>query len=460
MKKILSNIKSKISKAGTNSKELIRNITGSFLIKGLAMIVSLFTMPAYMSYFTDQAVLGIWFTLISMLNWILSFDLGIGNGLRNKLVKPLVEKDDEKVKKYISSAYIILGIISGGLTIVGYICIGLLNWNNIMKISPDILTNSTLILAVRFLFIGIMLQFFLRIIVSILYALQKTVLPSILTLITTLSILTFMMIYKGSDMSNNIIILSIVNILAVNIPLLATTVVLFITKLRKSIPSYKSFVKNYAYNIMKLGGVFFWIQIMFMVITSTNPILITQFYGPENVVEYLIYYKLFYLFVTLFSLITNPIWSAVSKAYAENNFTWLKKVYKYLNLVLIVGIFACLILTVFLQVVVNLWLGSNSITVSYSFGMVFAIHSGVMMYILAITSIANGVGNLKPQLICYTIAAVLKIPLIYLVSLYNDSWLNVVIINIVVMLPFVIIQSIIIFKLINKNQQKVVEAVI
>ena len=77
------------------SRELIKNIILSFGVKGLAILVSLVNMPIFMDYFEDSAVLGVWFTLLSMLNWILTFDLGIGNGLRNYLVIAL-EKKDEK----------------------------------------------------------------------------------------------------------------------------------------------------------------------------------------------------------------------------------------------------------------------------------------------------------------------------------------------------------------------------
>jgi len=434
-----------------NSKLLVKNVSGSFVIKGIAIIIGLFTMPAYMSYFSNQTVLGVWFTLISILNWILSFDLGIGNGLRNNLVRVLAEKNHEGIRKYISSAYIILGFISSTIAIIGYVCLEFINWNNVLGISPEVVSNSTLLLVVRLLFIGVILQFFLRIIVSILYAMQKTVLPSILTLTSTILLLSFMAIYDGSNIEQNIITLAVVNILTVNIPLLGTTIVLFLTKLRYSIPSFRYYVKDYAYSIVKLGGGFFFIQIMFMIITSTNQILITWFHGPKHVVEYLVYFKLFNLFVTLFSLIANPIWSAVSKAHVEKKYTWISKVYKYLNYISVLGLCACLCLSLVLQIVVNLWLGENTITVNYGYAICFAVDSAIMIYILAVTSIANGVGQLKPQLVCNTIVAILKIPLVYTLSQYIESWISIVIVNIIIMLPCAIIQSIIINNFLKKK---------
>ncbi len=314
------------------NKSLFKNISGSFFVKGGAVVVALFTMPAYIKFFPDQIVLGVWFTVISILNWILSFDLGIGNGLRNNLVKAFSEDNEKEIKKYISSAYIILGAISLTIGFIGYFCLGVVNWNEWLNVSTTAISSIHFTMVMRILFVGIMIQFFLAIIQSILYSMQRTILPSVLALISTITLLTFMSFYKNTNMQESIVVLAWVNVLAINVPLLITTIILFSTKLKKSIPSFNFYVNEYAYKIIRLGGKFFIIQVLLVIINSTNLLLITWIYGVENVVEYQVYFKLFSLFFVLFALISNPVWSAVTKAAVEGRYIWIEKVYYYFQI--------------------------------------------------------------------------------------------------------------------------------
>lgn len=433
------------------TKLLIKNIIGSFGVKGLAVVVGLITTPVYMNYFSDMQVLGIWFTLISMLNWILNFDLGIGNGLRNKLVIALSKNDRIEVKKYISSGYIVIGMLSLIAIIIGNFFIKSCDWNDILKISSNVISDKVLTRCISILYVGVITQFFLRIITSILYALQKVILPSLLTVSSTILILIYMIIYKSTDIQANLINLSYANILTVNIPLLLVTVYVFTGSMKDSIPRIKYFVKDYAVSIMKLGGMFFWIQISLMIINSTSQFLITWIYGAEYVVEYQIYYKLFYLFVTLFSLITNPVWSAVGKAWVDNKIIWIDKIFKKLMLLALIGSLICLCFIIILQPIINIWLGSKAIKVNYFYAITFMIEVSIIMFTYAATCIANGINDLKTQFICNTLAAVLKIPMVYLLSFFINDWIGVELVNIIIILPCAIIQPFVIKKVLRKN---------
>ena len=171
---------SRIKNTGENNKNIVKNICGSFAVKGLSMVLNLFTIPAYMRYFADDAVLGVWFTIVSVINWVLVFDLGIGNGLRNKLPFALANKDFKSAREYISSAYISIFILSAVLLIVFFMAEPLINWNEVLNIEASRIDRSVLSVSIKIVFAGIMCKFVLGIINSILYALQNPAVNNLL----------------------------------------------------------------------------------------------------------------------------------------------------------------------------------------------------------------------------------------------------------------------------------------
>jgi O-antigen/teichoic acid export membrane protein len=438
---LIDYIKNKL-KTNENNKVIFYNTLGAFLVKGSALFVSLFTMPAYMRYFNNEQVLGLWFTALSVLSWILIFDLGIGNGLRNHLVPALIEKDEEKIKKYISSAYVIIGTVAFISMVGSTVLFRFINWNFIFNISEDLIAKDVLNTTVLIVFMGIMLQFLLKLISSILYAMQRSAIINSLSLISSILILLYVTFSSTTDLSKNLISLAIIYVLAYNLPLLVTSLIIFSKSLKSCKPEVKYFDKEYASNIVKLGGAFFWVQIMYMVIVTTNEFLISLLTDPSMVVEYQVYNKLFTLIGTVFMLALTPIWSAVTKAVAEKKYSWINKLYKILKWMTLVAVICQFGMIVFLQFGINLWLGDRAIAVNYLYASVFALFGSIFIWNGVLSSIANGFGELKTQSIYFTIGAIIKIPVAWiLVSIFN-SWIGVVMANIVSMSLYCIMQPI------------------
>lgn len=421
-------------------KQIAANMFGALVIKGGALFISLFTMPAYIRYFDNQIALGLWFTVLSVMSWILSFDFGIGNGLRNKLVESLVNKDKKEAKEYISSAYVIIGgivilAIFFGITLSGYI-----DWNKVFNISKNVVSAKTMLFTIRCVFAGVMLQFLLRLISSILYAMQKSALNNLLSLITSVLQLIFVLLASSYDVETNLKMLSLVYIACVNIPLFVATIVVFQTGLKSCAPNIRFFDKGKSKSVLSLGGIFFWNQIMYMIIIVTNEFFISKFSGPELVVEYQIYNKLFMVVGSLFMLALTPMWSAITKALNERDAPWISKVYKRLNYMALLAVcFEILIIPV-LQIIINLWLGESAIKVNYMFAVVFAMYGSLFIYQSVLSTIVCGMGKMRLQAICYTLGVISKFVIIYFGMKLYDSWIVVIIANSIVLLPYCILQ--------------------
>ena len=83
MRRILSNM---IEKVVFNDKTAKWNYY--MMLKPVSMILSLMYTPILLNYLGNEKY-GLWATLLSVINWVNYFDVGIGNGLRNLLAKEL-----------------------------------------------------------------------------------------------------------------------------------------------------------------------------------------------------------------------------------------------------------------------------------------------------------------------------------------------------------------------------------
>lgn len=434
-----------------DEKNLINNIVMAFIVKGLALFISVFSMPQYIKYFDNDEVLGLWYTILSLLSWVLICDLGLGNGLRNRLTEALAVGDIEKAKNYVSSTYAALIVVVSLITIIGGFVISVVDLNSFFNISTQVVSPKTLTIAVLILFVGVCLSFVLKTINSVIYAIQKSSLNNIIALITSVIPLAYIVLFKGDNIEQNLINLTIVHIISLNLPLLLASLVLFSTKtLRKCMPSYKNVDFVTAKGMLGFGMQFFLAQIFFMFLTTTNEIFITKMYSASKVVDYSIYFKLFTVIGSLFMLALTPLWSKVTKDFAQKKYDKIIKTNRVLYGLSSLAAVAQFIMVVFLQFVINIWLQDEAITVHYPTAIIFAFYGGVYIFNIVLTTVANGLGELKTQIWFYGLGSLLKIPTIFFLSSKIDNWSIIVLYNGIVLLVFCVFQFVWIERRIKK----------
>lgn len=432
----------KFRQLSAKDRILFQNVLGAFAVKGLSLVVSLFTLPAYMRFFQDQNVLGVWYTILSVLTWVLNFDLGVGNGLRNKLALALAEENRTRARQLISSAYFMIGGLMLALAAAGLILIPLADWNSFFNVESALIPAETLVQVVRYAFIGIALQFFLRLVSSILYALQKSAVNNAISLITSVLLLAFALLAPVAAPAESLKLFSLGYVFCANLPLAAATAVVFWGPLKDCRPGRRWVTGSCAKGVLTLGGMFFFCQIFYMVIANTNEFFITQYTDPANVVEYQIYNKLFTLAGTLFMLGLTPVWSAVSRAVAEGDYLWLRRLNRQLLWLTAAAAAAEFAILPFLQILVDFWLGPEAIAVRYDYALVFALFGTTMIGQTTVSAIANGTGRIKLQMLCYGLGVVVKVAVIDLGCRMTGQWIVVVLANALVLLPYCVLQQI------------------
>lgn len=414
-----------------DDKILYKNVVGTIGIKGLSIIVSFLTTSMYIAYFGESVTLGVWFTLLSILQWILTFDFGIGNGLRNKLV-PCIEKNDSKaIKEYVSSGYISLSILCFIIAIISGIIIPNLDWNSILNISDSVIQDDILKITIVVTVIGLLLQFLFKTITSILYALRKNILANITTLVSSILLCCFLGFgkYLPFDSKTKLICLAFAYTITTLAPLLIVTFIVFSKLLKGYYPSLRYFKLDKAREVISLGGVFFIIQLELLVLTSTDSWFIMYLFSPEDVVSYQIYYKLFSLPTTMFALLSQPLWSSISFAFARGDVQWIKKQEVKAYYVAILASVICIVEVLLSSFIIRVWVGASACEINTSIAFWFGILSVGQLFMYASTSVANGISKLGCQAICNLIAVILKFTLTFTLAKMMNHWVCVVIVE-------------------------------
>ena len=249
--------------------------------------------------------------------------------------------------------------------------------------------------------------------------------------------------FRASDSVRSLRLLALFYTVASNLPMLIATIVIFRTRLRNSIPSIRHYSSAHAGKVMKLGGMFFWLQIVDMIIFNTNEYLITIFVGPEMVVDYQIYNRIFLLISTVFNMALTPIWSIVTQACANDDYLWIHKLKMKLDRLALYAIAGQMILVPAVPLIVKVWLGDRAIMIDYRYSIAFALLGIVNVVVGVNAKIANGMGQLRTAFIFLTFGSLVNIPISYYLVKLTNSWISMPIANTVSLLPYCIVQSIV-----------------
>lgn len=427
------------------------NIGLSILSKFVSMCFSILNTRLYILYFNNNVILGGWYAMVTILNWIINFDLGIGNGLRNGIVIPFERKEHDTVKKYISSGYIIVGAISAAIFLVGGVLANFVNWNTVLNIPATDVDAKTLTLVVIIALLGVCVHFFLKIITSVTNALRKTFVSGITALSSNIIIFAYLYFSDMNNIKGSMLDFSIVYALSFSLPLLFVTVIMFCTVLKKARPNIRYFSKDVAGKITSLGLAFFAIQVTLMMVSSTDSWFISYFYSSEYTVDYQLYYRLFSISLTVYAMFSQTIWSSVTKYKGEGHASMILKQYKMLNGVAVLGGIACLIVAIFFEPITDLIMQDTYHQVEFFISLLFVGWFFIQMLVNASTAIANGLGSLKCQMIFVPISGVLKVILVLVFSALEFPWHSVVVSNILCLVPLSIAQHIAIRKDLKKS---------
>ncbi len=401
-------LKSFFYKGHERSVNAKRNILFSFGIKGLNILISLMLVPLTIDYINPTRY-GIWLTLSSIIGWLSFFDIGFGNGLRNKFAEAMAAGEKELARKYVSTTYAVLAIIISVVLIIFVSINPFLNWAKILNTPPEMVAELSVLALVVFVFFC--LQFVLQLITTIITANQQSAKASFYNLLG--SVFSLMVIYVLTKTTQgNLLYLSYALGLTPVVVLAISSLYFFNGEYKYYAPSIKYVKFSYTKDLMGLGLKFFLIQISAIVLFQSNNIIISQLFGPEQVTPYNITYKYFGVITMIAGIIMTPLWSAYTEAWVKKDFEWIKKTVRKLQYLWLLLFGLSLFMLVVSPFVYHYWLGGKVI-ISFSLSAIMCLYVLVIVWNMIFVYFLNGVGKIRLQLYSSFFGTIMTIPLTY-----------------------------------------------
>ncbi len=392
---------------GSNRTAIVkRNILGSFLVKGVSIIISMILVPLTIGYVNSE-LYGIWLTLATIISWVTLFDLGFGHGLRNKIAENIAIGDSEKARKYISTAYAFFTLFFLPICTFFFFLCPYMNWTVLLNISADyheILVKTMQILIVLFFF-----NIIIKTHASVLQALQLTALQS--TFDTIGQILTlFVTVILTVTTKPSLIYLALAITCSPLFVYIIVTIWLFEIRHKELRPSLSLVDKSLVKDVLGLGINFFFLQIAALILYQTTNIIISNVSGPEFVTEYNVVYKYVSIPMMATTIITAPFWTAFTDAYTLNDFEWMKKAHNKLLFSFMAGVIVLLVLLCFFPIFFKYWLG-DKVEIHLNMVIVCAVYVTIMIWNNIHSTLLNGIGMVRLQLYCSIMSTILCIPM-------------------------------------------------
>ncbi len=389
---------------------LMKNVIASFFVKGWLAIVVLLMVPLTLKCLGSYQN-GVWLTISSMLVWIDQMDIGLGNGLRNKLAIHMAHGDAPMARKVVSSTMAMLSCIVLPIMLLLVALIVTTDVYTFLNVVPEKIPE--LRLALLCASILVCMTFVLKFIGNVYMGMQMPAANNLLLALgQTLALIgTWILFISGHA---TFLLVVVVNTLAPLLVYLMAYPFTFFRQFPMLRPSFKYVDLHAALELGNLGVKFFWLQIAAVIQFMTANILISKFFTPEMVTPYQITYRYMSIVLVVFTIICMPFWNATTDAYERGDMEWIKRANSKMNWMMAGIVLLVVAMVAVSPWVYDVWIGEMC-SVPFSMTVMMALYILLLTVGMRYSFFLNGIGALRLQLYM-TVMTVIFIPLAWFVS--------------------------------------------
>ncbi len=430
---------------GDRRSSLIKkNIIASFAVKGWSVLVQLMLVPLTLACLGVYEN-GVWLTISSVLLWIDNLDIGLGNGLRNKLATYIAQNDTAKAREMVSSTVAMLTCIIVPVCVLLVVAELSGDMYSLFNVLPEKIGSLSLTLAVCTILVCS--TFILKFLGNFYMGLQLPAINNaIVTTGNTLALLGTGLVYLSG--THSFFLVALANTAGPALSYLLCYPITFCGKYRHLRPSFRLASKAAIKELFLIGAKFFVLQIAGIVLFFSTNIIISRCFTPSMVTPYQIANRYFMVAMLLFTVICVPFWSATTDAYAKKDFAWIRRANRTLNRFMALTVLLITAMIAASPIVYHLWIGSKA-TVPFSMTVLVGIYEFILILSTRYSFVLNGIGKLKLQLYMTAAAALAYIPLAVFVVHATTDINMLLVVMCAVNMPGLIVNAVQYNKIIN-----------
>ncbi len=410
------------------TQNYLSQIRGSVTYKAVAMGASFLAIPLMIRYLGQESY-GVWSTLLTVMSWLVFFDFGVGNGVRNKVAEALAVNNSALARDYIATGCGLIGLIAAVLFFATLAGSFFVPWQHVFNTGA--LTEPNLRNAVQVTLAFVTLNFWLSMVNSVIGAVQKaaiTALGQMISNVVALALICFLS--RGNSQSITYIAL----VYGLSITLANAFLIGWFRRNYSQLCAFPFIIKKHVRPLLSFGLQFFVIQSAVLVVFATDKILITQLLGPQFVAQYDVTTKLFGVIVFAHALVSGPLWSAYTDAFQRNDFNWIKSMLHKQHLVFLASVALVLILGLLFGTVAEIWVG-DAVRVDSRLVICAGIFTIVSVWNNVYAMLSNGIGKIRLQMITALTGMLLNVPLAFaFVKIFNMGIAGIVLANVLCLL--------------------------
>jgi O-antigen/teichoic acid export membrane protein len=410
----------KLENAQDRSRERYRRAAWTGAAAALGKIVSfgtsILTVRLTFRYLGEERY-GMWMTITSVVLMLGFADLGMSNGLVNIVANSLGQRDQLAAKKAIASVFWMLSAIAIVLTLAMGIAYPFLETSRMFNVhSPTAVRESGPALLV--LFLCFVLNLPLGTVRGAQTGMQKGFVNSLWSALGTIASLIALLIAIHFRAGLPVLVLSLSG--APLVASLLNGVEFFGWSHPELLPNVGAFSRDSATRLFHTGMMFFLLQVSGSIGMQTDNVVIAQILGAKAVAAYAVPARLFNMVNLFLGIVSGTMWPAYADALACSDGPWIRRTFIRVTLWgTVIAVVGTTILIIFGNRILAIWVGPQMLA-SPTLLTVFGLQCALYAYLQPIAFLLNGLGQLRAQVTCAMLMAVLNLGLsIYFVKHYG-----------------------------------------